>query len=118
MALTEPVDYVLPRSDDGVEVARYIADVGPTGVAAEQTWNVGRRVYLPTSNPLIDIEPAQMTDLSRLDVITRMPNIVWLVLQDRDVRRLDCDKLLNAAGFDEVTVPGQRDSAYRLYRRR
>jgi hypothetical protein len=118
MAVTEPMDYVLPRTDDGVAVARYIAAVGPTeGVAAEQVWNVGGRVYLPLSNPLIDIDPAQMTD-SRLDVITRMPSIVWLALQDRDVKRLGCEKLVLAAGFHEVAVPGQRDSAYRLYYRR
>jgi hypothetical protein len=119
IALTEPVDYVLPRTDDGVAVAQYIAEAGPTeGVAAEQVWNIGGRIYLPASNPLIDIDPAQMTDLSRLDAITQMPNIVWLVLQDRDVKRLRCEKLVNAAGFDEVAVPGQRNTSYRLYQRR
>jgi hypothetical protein len=118
MAITEPRDYVLPRSDDGVAVARHIAAVGPTdGVAAEELWNVGGRVYLPASNPLIDIDPARMTNPSMLDSIIRMPAIVWLVLQDRDVRRLGCETLVSAAGFDEVAVPGLRGSSYRVYHR-
>lgn len=116
--LTEPMDYVLPRSDDGIAIARYIAAHGPTdGVLAEPAWNIGGRIYLPLANPLLDVDFEQMRERSKMDAMIRTPGLAWLVLQNHDVQCLQYESLITAAGFNAITLPGN-SSTYRIYHRR
>jgi Alg9-like mannosyltransferase family len=115
--MTEPTEYVLPRGDDGIAIARYIAANGATdGVVAEEAWNIGGRIYLSEANPLLDIDASNLRDRARLATIIRTPGVKWLVLQEEHLRGSDCESTIAAAGFDRVVLPGA--SAYRVYRRR
>jgi hypothetical protein len=116
--VTEPMDYVLPRTDEGITIARHIALNGPAdGVLAESAWNIGGRIYLPRATPLIDIDFALLSDRVRMEELIHTPAVTWLVLQDRDVRRLGYDSLI-AEGFDSIAVPRLDSGAYRVYHRR
>jgi hypothetical protein len=116
--MTEPTRYVLPRSDEAVAIARYIAGVDPPhGVAAQQVWSIGGRIYLPLANPLVDIGPDRMRSPEMFDAVLRTPGIQWLVLQDRDLRRSGYQTLITAADFEEVRTASP-NRTFRLYRRR
>jgi hypothetical protein len=114
--LTEPMGYLLPRSDDGVAVARYIAAHDATGgVLAEPVWNLGGRLYLPRSDPFVVVDQSLMSERPQFETRIRDRNLVWLVFQDRDVRRLGYERLFADAGFEEVKGLG---GSYRVFRRR
>jgi hypothetical protein len=118
MLVTEPAAYVLPRTDDGVTIARYIDANAPTGgVLSAPAWNIGGRLYLRHAHPFLDIEPARMNDRALIDAAIRTPGLTWLVLQERDVRTLGYEPLILAAGFEQIAVSGLSDSSYRVYRR-
>jgi hypothetical protein len=115
--MTEPLRYVLPRSDDGIAIARFIAANGPRdGVLAEPAWNLGGRIYLPLVSPLVDVDPSEMSDRTRIVELIGTPQLKWVVFQERDLRRMDYDDAIRAAGFVEVFVT-QGDSRFRVYRR-
>jgi hypothetical protein len=117
--MTEPAAYVLPRTDDGITIARYIAANTPTGgVVAEPAWNIGGRLYLQNAHPFLDIDPAQMRDRALIDAAIRTPGVTWLVLQERDVRAFGYEPLILAAGFEPIAVSGLSISSYRVYRHR
>jgi hypothetical protein len=119
MLVTEPAAYVLPRTDDGVRIARYIAAHTPTGgVLSAPAWNIGGRLYLQHAHPFLDIDPARMNDRALIEAAIRTPGVVWLVMQERDIRTLGHEPLIHAAGFEQIAVPGLSGSSYRLYRRR
>ena len=115
--ITEPTEYVLPRSDDGIAIARYIAANGATdGVAAQPAWNIGGRIYLPPANPLLDIDASELRDRAHIAKIIRTAGVKWLVFQEHDLRGTDCESIIADAGFDRVVPPSS--STYRVYRRR
>ena len=119
IVLTEPTGYVLPRTDDAVACARYIARVGPRdGVAAAQLWNIGGRIYLPLAEPLIDLDPIRMATPDQFGAAIGMASVKWIVLPDRVARRSDYERTLVIAGFDAIVTPFSPRSTYRLYRRR
>ena len=105
------------RSEADVVLAEAIARQGPVGgVAIEQAWRMGGRLYLPDAEPLIDIEPPG--DPGAIARVLGTPPIRWIALLDRDVRRFGYDSLTRAAGFDEVTFPRKGGSEYRVFHRR
>jgi hypothetical protein len=118
IVLTEPTGYVLPRTDDAVARARYIALVGPRdGVAAAQLWNIGGRIYLPLAEPLIDLDPARMATAEQFGAAIGVASVKWIVLPDRVLQRGDYERTLALAGFNEIVAPFSPPSTYRLYRR-
>jgi Alg9-like mannosyltransferase family len=106
------------RSEAAVVLAQHIAAQGPIGgIAIEQGWRMGGRLYLPAADPLVDLDPTN--DPHSVERVLRAPAITWIALLDRDVRRFGYDSLVRAAGFYEVPLPAAAEgSEYRLFRRR
>jgi hypothetical protein len=86
---------------------------------AEQSWNLGGRLYLSSADPIIELDPAQMGGRAQVSAALARPNVAWVALQAQDVERWHYESMLEAAGFSEeqTPIPTAR-SGYRLFRRR
>jgi len=114
----EASGYRLIRSERAVDVARFInQDRGRRGVAAEQIWQLGGRIYLSGHEPVIDIDPTRIGDPEQIQRAVRDARIEWVALLARDAGRFGYDITLQRSGFDEVSVDAVARSPYRLFRR-
>jgi hypothetical protein len=68
------------RSEDGVRLARWLGAEGVKGVAAEQVWRLGGRLYLQPPIRVIDVSPEQASgeDLARHVCLPAVDTVVLL----------------------------------------
>lgn len=103
------------RSEDEVRLAWTMADSRQRGIAAEQLWRFGGRIYLADHAPLIDLDPGLADDDPRLREALCRKDVQWAALQRArltDARR----GLLHACGFTRVPA-ADTTQRYALYRK-
>jgi hypothetical protein len=61
--LFEVTNWRVRRTDDAVAIARHLAVLQPDGVAAEQLWRLGGRLYLRDITPVLEVQGAPTADL-------------------------------------------------------
>ena len=102
------------RSEAAVRLGWAMRDSGTAGIAAEQLWRFGGRLYLDTAAPLIDLDP-QESDPDRLRQALSRPDVHWAALRLRPFPA-DLTAVLHDCGFvPDVTA---RDAGYQLFRKR
>ena len=106
--------YRFRRSEDQVRLASRIADSGLRGVAAEQLWRFGGRLYLAASEPLIDLDPGRSDDDPALRAALCRPDVHWTALR-RDRLSEARLGLLQACGFTSAFA--DRAGTYVVYRK-
>jgi hypothetical protein len=103
------------RSDDAVRLARALANErGNGGLAVEQLWRMGGRLYLATFSPLIDVDSSVLTRGGAV-AAAEDTSVQAIALRADTCARVDCVTLLAARGFAERTPPVRSD--YRLFAR-
>ena len=102
------------RSEDQVRLAWMMAAAGQRGVAAEQLWRFGGRLYLADSEPLIDLDPGLADDDPLLRQALCRPDVQWAALRRARVSEARRG-LLEACGFRSAVAAG--DGVYVVYRK-
>ena len=103
----------LARSDADVRLAREALPTTSmaTGLAVEQLWRMGGRLYLGPVHPLIDIDPAQLGQSGFLPrLCSERP---WMVLDERSLSRWDLGAELQACSYSPLELSGA--SSYRVF---
>jgi hypothetical protein len=96
----------LPRSNEGVRLAQYLRQQGDGGLAVEQSWRIGGRLYLAHIDPLIEFDERLLED-------HMAPRIRWIAVDVPTASRLD--PLLSSRGFRRDT--SWRGNGYALFTR-
>jgi len=113
-ALFDVSRYRFRRSEDQVRLASLIAASGVRGVAAEQLWRFGGRLYLADSEPLIDVDPGSAADDPALRAALCRPDVHWTALR-RDRLNEARRTLLQTCGFTSAFA--DRAGTYVVYRK-
>lgn len=103
------------RSDDAVRLARVLArdpDIG--GLAVEQLWRMGGRLYLGQLSPLYDLDPGSLSTPGGLALAARR-NVSVVALRTATCASPECNATLATEGFHERPAPVHSD--YRLFER-
>jgi hypothetical protein len=102
------------RSEDQVRLAWMMAASGRHGIAAEQLWRFGGRLYLADSEPLVDLDPGLADDDPLLRQTLCRPDVRWAALRRARVNEARRG-LLEACGFTSAAADG--DGVYVVYRK-
>ena len=111
--LHEAGGWRLPRTNDGVRLARHLQDNGGMGIAAQDFWNLGGRPYLWQQEPLVNIDAAVLA--RRDEAAAAIAGKTWVALRSRSARA-GGDALVTSLGF--ARDPSWRSDEYVLYVRR
>ena len=117
--LFEPYGYNLKRTENDVDVARYIIRQPELeGAAIEQNWRVGGMLYLWKLPTLKHILPVWIMNRDYVLEQISAENIKWAALTDRTIKRYHYGEELEQLGYKEVKLVEkvERDT-YRLYKR-
>lgn len=117
MAVLEVDGFRLRRTESGVEMARFLArQTDLRGVAIEELWKAGGRLYLWRFQTIINIDDALLQHPDRLIQQLKIKDIQAIGLRDEHVRGLKYDDLLRSHGFNEVSfTQKKRLHQYRLF---
>lgn len=120
MAALEIDGYRLRRTEAGVEMARLLArQADLRGVAIEEIWRVGGRLYLWKIPTVMNIDEVLLLHPDRLLQEVKMKGIRAIGLREEHVRSLKYDDLLRSCGFIEVPLTKKkRLYQYRLFLKR
>jgi hypothetical protein len=103
------------RSEAAVRLGWAVGQSGATGIAAEQLWRFGGRLYLDASPPLVELD-LQGPDAARvLREAACRPDVRWVALRLRSFPA-EMTAVLNACGL-APDVTGT-DAGYHLFRKR
>ncbi|MPY90779.1 MAG: hypothetical protein GEU99_23055 [Luteitalea sp.] len=116
-ALFDVSKFRFTRSEDAVRLAWAIADSGATGLAADQLWRLGGRLYLDSTGPLIDLDPDPSDSESAFAATLCRPDVHWASLRAERLTRPRLDAL-RSCGFTESPL-SRPDSTggYVVYRK-
>jgi hypothetical protein len=105
------------RSDDAVAHARDVAASRQVrGVAVEQLWRWGGRLYLGRVPALVELD-GRLPDATALRREAAAESIEWIGLRDDTCQRLDCAQVMHDAGFVEHDAADEStDRAFRRVR--
>jgi len=101
------------RSNEGVRLAQYVRRTRTSGVAAQDFWRLGGRIYLWQHDPLIDFPAAMLSQ--RNAAATALAGIHWVALRTRTARTVG-DPAMQSLGFGRD--PYWEGEDYVLYVRR
>lgn len=107
------------RSEAEVELARRIDALGDvSGLAAEQVWRLGGRLYLRSVETVTDIDPSALQRPGELDVIARDSRFNYIAITTERCAAIACDVRLRDFGYADDTRAAAERAAYRLFRKR
>ena len=117
--LFEASGFHLEKSESGIEMARFLATrQDRDGIAIEEIWRAGGRLYLGGKHPLINIDSALMGDQAALTLCISRESISWIGIRDDSIRKYGRMALLNINGYKEVKFSRHsRRENYRLFQR-
>jgi hypothetical protein len=85
------------RRDDGaVELARYLAAGPPAGLAVEQLWRLGGRLYLGDLGPLRDLDAGALSGRETLAELRQAREFQWIAIREDTCTRLACRDALRS----------------------
>ena len=100
------------RSERDVDLARRLArEANLSGLAAEQLWRLGGRLYLRSVPRLVDIDPNQVTSADDLETFLRSAEANYLAITPRTCAAIHCRDALQRLGY--VPLETYRDVASR-----
>jgi Alg9-like mannosyltransferase family len=102
------------RSEDDVRLAWALVGTGQRGIAADQMWRLGGRLYLDDVAPLVDLEPDRSSDAAASRDVFCRPDLRWVVLRADAITDARL-RALSDCGFD--LEPAHRSTGYRAYGR-
>jgi hypothetical protein len=91
------------RSEDAVRLGWQLRDAGVTGLAAEQLWRFGGRLYLHETPALIDLDPELPAADPHFAKSVCRDEVTWVALR-RDRIAQDKRERLHACGFIETLL--------------
>jgi hypothetical protein len=104
------------RSDDAVRLAQSLAAARDIrGLAVEQLWRMGGRLYLGDVLPLEDLDPGSVATPGGLIAAVANRNVNLIALRTETCTSRECDAALATQGFRERQTPVHSD--YRLFER-
>jgi hypothetical protein len=103
------------RSEAAVRLGWIMGHSGATGIAAEQLWRFGGRLYLDAAAPLIEIDLQDPEAERRLREAVCRPDVRWAALRLRPLTA-GTTAVLNDCGL-VADVTGT-DAGYQLFRKR
>lgn len=103
----------------GVEMARYLySQPDNRGVAVEDIWRAGGRLYLWRKCLLINIDRSSIEDRNSLISDIKENSIGWVGIRENSIKQYGYDALLKDIGFTEVQFSKKvRLEIYRLFKR-
>lgn len=87
----------LPRSNEGIRLARYLRESRSAGLAVQDPWRLGGRPYLWRHDPLVEVSPPALADPAAL--AEALTGVRLVALRSRTARTTG-DEVLRALGFD------------------
>ena len=108
------------RTEAAVDLARHIAaQANVEGAIVHDLWKAGGRIYLSRVPALVNLTDDSLSDLDALERTISNPRMRFVGLRERALRSPEVQRMLEAAGFDEVAFTARRDrNDYRLFERR
>jgi hypothetical protein len=120
LAIFEIDGFRFRRSESAVEMARFLAQQSDVhGVAIEENWRAGGRLYLPNVCKLVNIDGAKIEDKAYWIKDVLRSDIDAVGLKAEHVENYQLDSFLKSCGFDEVRYPSKtKRDRFRLFFRR
>lgn len=107
--------YHVRRDDAAVGTARMLSQENPRGLAAEQLWRLGGRLYLRGVPAIRELSGADLT-AAGLSASAAQPEIGWVLVRRETCERIECGAVLSSAGFVERPDVAA-GSGYRVFSR-
>lgn len=103
----------------GVEMARYLySQPDNNGVAVEDIWRAGGKLYLWRKRTLINIDRSSIEDRNSFISDIKENSIDWVGIRENSIKQHGYDVLLKEIGFTEVRFSKKvRLETYRLFKR-
>jgi hypothetical protein len=107
------------RSEAAVDMAVFLNDRAKgSGVAIEQVWKAGGRLYMSRVKKIEDISPALVNDPQYVRKKIENPQIEFVALQKKDLQRYKYLNLIKQNGYREIQFTRRTDrNEYCLFRR-
>jgi len=120
MATLEIDGFRLRRTEAGVEMTRFLARQDDLrGVAIEEIWRAGGRLYLQRIPTLLNIDQRLLQNPDQFLQEVRAKEIQAIGLREEHVQSLRYDEILKSWGFSEVVLSKKKKLyQYRLFIRR
>jgi hypothetical protein len=117
--LFEFSDFQFHRSESGVEMARFLYhQPNNTGVAVDDLWRAGGRLYLYRKHVIINIDEASIRDKEKLLSHLKENKVDWIGIRDKNVKQYGYDTFLHGFGYLEIEFSDKlRLETYRLFRK-
>lgn len=112
-AVFEISNFRFERSEASVELANaYRDEWRDGGVAVEQLWRVGGRLYLSEVPTLVDVAPEQLEQAGYLEQLVANRNVHWVLLRHHSLRA-DHRAVLAHVGYVELPID---HPTYRMFK--
>jgi hypothetical protein len=112
-AVFEISGFRFERSEASVELANaYREEWRDGGVAVEQLWRVGGRLYLSEVPTLVDLSPDDLAQAGHLERVLADRNVRWVLLRHQSVRPEQLS-VLQHAGYVELPID---HPTYRMFK--
>jgi hypothetical protein len=120
LAIFEIDGFRFRRSESAVEMARFLARQSDVhGVAIEEDWRAGGRLYLPNVCKLVNIDGAKIEDKAYWIKDVLKSDIDAVGLKAEHVKSYQLDSFLKSCGFEEVRFLAKtKRDRFRLFFRR
>jgi hypothetical protein len=102
------------RSEGAVALGWHVAQTGERGLAADQLWRFGGRLYLGALEPLVDLDPARAADEEASRAIFCRGDLARIALRS-DLITPERVRALETCGFGAELADAS--AGYRLFRR-
>jgi hypothetical protein len=105
------------RSDAEVALARSLAvERNVSGVAVEQLWRWGGRIYLGHFPALVDLD-GRLARPQDLATVAQDASVSIIALRTETCVRLECGESLRGAGFEERVSAESSAATYKVFAR-
>ena len=117
--LFEVNGFYFARSESGVEMARFLYhQPNNEGVAVDDIWRAGGRLYLLRKPAVINIDESLIRDRDALLASLREIPVGWVGIRDKYIKQYGYDALLEESGYKEVRFSHKiRQETYRLFKK-
>jgi hypothetical protein len=102
------------RSENVVRLGWQLQPSAVAGLAADQLWRFGGRLYMPPGTPLIDLDPGLASNEAIATAAFCRPEIAWVALRDDRVTA-ERSRALAACGLTRVAAGDE--AGYAVFRK-